>query len=427
MQDHIPQDACRILGAARTVHVAVHAARGPHVTPQAYLWTGDSLWLVTSRTSLKARVLRRRPQVGLLVRDGDESVILRGTAHVLWPTNIGSAVQAGLALPVVPLAGAAYAARNAPLLAGYASELLGRGAPVPYDRIFIRVQIDRGAVVCGDATVERWGDWSIPVGSAESPLAVAVGALPDGIPQEILAMIARARDAVLTCSTTSGLLPLPATWDGRAGFRHRHGSHVRLGPADRDSRLRFRGDKVTAQRQLLSTESNRAAAAVGVALHSAWAMAVMLAGRPGAPLLVDRRRIVLAGVGLPPRPITRRPNRAFPSPRPRRSSSGAGPPPASAHSKVWPKPWLRPSWQAICYPHAPYRLTSQGAPGPRGRPASPSAARYGRRPTRSRRCRGSGLGPRSGLVLRVTQGERGSGHGRRHRHLGPYRRPAVGR
>jgi Pyridoxamine 5'-phosphate oxidase len=214
MQDHIPQDACRILGAARTVHVAVHAARGPHVTPQAYLWTGDSLWLVTSRTSLKARVLRRRPQVGLLVRDGDESVILRGTAHVLWPTNIGSAVQAGLALPVVPLAGAAYAARNAPLLAGYASELLGRGAPVPYDRIFIRVQIDRGAVVCGDATVERWGDWSIPVGSAESPLAVAVGALPDGIPQEILAMIARARDAVLTCSTTSGLLPLPATWDG---------------------------------------------------------------------------------------------------------------------------------------------------------------------------------------------------------------------
>jgi Pyridoxamine 5'-phosphate oxidase len=212
-----PLGARRVAGAARLAHVAVETAGGPHVTPQGFAWVGDDVWLVAARGSLKVRAIRRRPRVGVLLRAGDEAVVLSGVAEIPWPGEPGFARAAASMIAALPCAGLLYGAHNAALLAGYTVDLAGLSAPLPIDRVPIRVRVLRGALLDGEDVLATWGRWT---GKPEADTAATVrhrgdGRLLDEVP-EAAAVLARARrDGVLALQSAVGPLPLPARWDAR--------------------------------------------------------------------------------------------------------------------------------------------------------------------------------------------------------------------
>src|SRR5687768_4639974 len=60
-------DLAQALDGDGPAYLAIESRRGPHVTPQAVVARDGRLWLATPHDSLKAKVLRKRPRVGLLV------------------------------------------------------------------------------------------------------------------------------------------------------------------------------------------------------------------------------------------------------------------------------------------------------------------------------------------------------------------------
>lgn len=112
-----------VLRAGREVHVAVVSERGPHVTPELYVWSGGRLWFWFAHTTLKARVLARSPEAAALVAAGDRAALLEGEVDlfdVRRPlTLVGGASRGLRAL----LATTAYAVRNAEDLAAFALDL----------------------------------------------------------------------------------------------------------------------------------------------------------------------------------------------------------------------------------------------------------------------------------------------------------------
>jgi len=76
-----------VLAASRLAHVAIDTTRGPVVTPVLFGVAKGELWCLVRRQSLKARVLRKRPRAGVLVRHGDRAVALNGDARLLSPTH----------------------------------------------------------------------------------------------------------------------------------------------------------------------------------------------------------------------------------------------------------------------------------------------------------------------------------------------------
>jgi len=218
MNRHAPPLVARLVaGSARFAHVAVETAAGPHVTPQGFAWVGDDLWLVAARGSLKVRAIRRRPRVGVLLRSGNRAAVLSGVAEVLWPGDARAARRVASALPALPCATAAYGFRNAALLAGYVADLLDRSAPLPLDRVAIRVRVRRGVLLDGDDVQARWGDWNA-TGAASRPAAGrgrSLARVLDGVPGAAAALGRRNGDAVLGVETPFGPVPAPARWDAR--------------------------------------------------------------------------------------------------------------------------------------------------------------------------------------------------------------------
>src|SRR5688500_9665992 len=92
-----------VVSSAPLASVAVDAKRGPHVTPQVFAAFGGRLWMATPHRSVKARVLRRRPGVGLLLRGERSTAIVAGEAEVLDPAKpwslFGAATEAAMSGP----------------------------------------------------------------------------------------------------------------------------------------------------------------------------------------------------------------------------------------------------------------------------------------------------------------------------------------
>src|SRR5947209_1292724 len=96
---------------APVLHSAVNTARGLHVTPTAFAWSGGACWFVVSQDSVKARALRKRPRVGLLLHSRNYDLVAVGNARLFGATGWPSALSFDrlLDVPFVPLG---YTARN---------------------------------------------------------------------------------------------------------------------------------------------------------------------------------------------------------------------------------------------------------------------------------------------------------------------------
>jgi hypothetical protein len=113
----------RVLEGASFAYLAVETSSGPHVTPLLFAATPDRLWFGIGRGTLKARVIAKRPAVGVVVPGERASVAIRGEATLLdrLPASPAEIARAPFALP-------AFAFQNALEMAAFARDV-GRGAP----------------------------------------------------------------------------------------------------------------------------------------------------------------------------------------------------------------------------------------------------------------------------------------------------------
>jgi hypothetical protein len=213
-------EIAEMLENPRLLHIAVETGRGPHVTPTAYAVAGGRIWLVSSRNTVKVRAMRRDPRVSVLVRDGERSLAVSGTAEVLSPWGPGDALR--LARNAWwPRALAGYGLRNAALLGGYLIDTAGCAAgSLPYDRVLIGITPSRAMLIEVDAVLRAFGRWPSPR-RASSPQRRA-GSLQhvvslEGVPQRAAATVSASGHAALGWSTPSGPVVLAArVLDGNA-------------------------------------------------------------------------------------------------------------------------------------------------------------------------------------------------------------------
>src|SRR5207237_3553451 len=98
----------RVLGGASVAYLAVETSSGPHVTPLLFAATPDRLWFGIGRGTLKARVLAKRPAVGVVVPGAQASVSIRGEATLLdrLPASPAEIARAPFALPALAFSNA---------------------------------------------------------------------------------------------------------------------------------------------------------------------------------------------------------------------------------------------------------------------------------------------------------------------------------
>ena len=125
----------RVLDDASFAYLAVETSSGPHVTPLLFAATPDRLWFGIARGTLKARVLAKRPAVGVVVPGVRASVAIKGEATLLdrLPASPAEIARASFALP-------AFAFQNALEMAAFARDV-GRGAPrQPLAPVSVRIE-----------------------------------------------------------------------------------------------------------------------------------------------------------------------------------------------------------------------------------------------------------------------------------------------
>jgi hypothetical protein len=209
----------RVLEDGVLCHVAARTRSGPHVTPMVYAVAGDRLWVTTSRGSTKARAWRTDDRVAGLVRGRDDAFAFAGrvaTHDVLDPaTWFRSAVEA----PLVTLASARFATRNARFFAGYAVD--ANHVPLawtPPGRVFAELRFERWALLRAGLVEDTMGEWPFGEVATTSRRRGASGSHPFAdAPGDVAAAIGRAGDGALALDGSAGPVVLPARWalDGR--------------------------------------------------------------------------------------------------------------------------------------------------------------------------------------------------------------------
>jgi hypothetical protein len=150
-----------VLNRAPFAYLAVETPSGPHVTPLLFAFTPDRVWFGIARGTLKARTIRKRPAVGIVVPGETSSVTIRGEATLLdrtpSPTELA---RAPFALP-------AFAGRNALEMAAFARDVL-RSATRPSPLVPVSVRIDRFELLDGWPAPAVLG-WTTPDGPLALP------------------------------------------------------------------------------------------------------------------------------------------------------------------------------------------------------------------------------------------------------------------
>jgi hypothetical protein len=197
--------AARVLARAPFAHLAVEASGGPHVTPLLFAATADRLWLAISERTVKARVLARRPRVGVLIREGDVSVTIRGEASLLDPlrpadlaTHPAEMIRAPFGLP-------SYTVRNAAELLGFIRD--ARRVPagsMPGNLVLVSVR---------PRSVQLLPDEGPPARGTPGDVAPALRATLKDVPADVAALARTGGVAVLGLLTPDGPLALPAAWE----------------------------------------------------------------------------------------------------------------------------------------------------------------------------------------------------------------------
>lgn len=166
----------RVLDEASFAYLAVETSSGPHVTPLLFAATPDRLWFGIARGTLKAKVIAKRPAVGVLVPGKRGSVAIRGEATLLdrLPASPREIARAPFALP-------AFAFQNAFEMAAFARDV-GRGAPrQALAPVSVRVEtldlLDGWATpavlgwMAGDGPIALPARWNEETGRAQVPAA----------------------------------------------------------------------------------------------------------------------------------------------------------------------------------------------------------------------------------------------------------------
>jgi hypothetical protein len=128
--------AANLLAGASFAYLAVETSSGPHVTPLLFGVTPDRLWFGIGRGTVKARVLAKRPAVGVVVPGEHASLALRGEATLLdrLPASPAELARAPFAFPL-------FAARNALEMVVFARDVAReRKQPQPLAPLSVRIE-----------------------------------------------------------------------------------------------------------------------------------------------------------------------------------------------------------------------------------------------------------------------------------------------
>jgi len=207
-----------VLDATSSCFLGIETQDGPHVVPVAFTYAFGRLWIIAERSSLKTRIADKRSNVGVLVRDGNRSVVLRGRAEIL---DVTQPWASGLQIVERLLSGPAlvnYVKQNASQLLSSISNAPSAARDLnPLERVAIVVAPESVCLVHDDAIVDRRGPsdaWPEVDIDAASP-AEAVGEEVDlnGVPEPIAGLAEEARaEAALGWQSLQGPVVLPARW-----------------------------------------------------------------------------------------------------------------------------------------------------------------------------------------------------------------------
>jgi hypothetical protein len=177
----LPDAVVSTLQEGRQAYVAVSSKNGPHATPELYAWSGERLWFAVASSTLKAKVVRRDPTVGVVVSIRDRSVVLRGEIEVFDPRR--PKARQARDLPATARALTRFTVRNASDLLAFAGDAVtGKlGWRVPPVRVLLRFSPSAAVLVENDSFVGAWGTWSdiavddavdVPVGGRPAVVAL---------------------------------------------------------------------------------------------------------------------------------------------------------------------------------------------------------------------------------------------------------------
>jgi nitroimidazol reductase NimA-like FMN-containing flavoprotein (pyridoxamine 5'-phosphate oxidase superfamily) len=212
----VPAPVRTILERGSFCHVGATTPAGPHVTPMVFAAAGGSVWVTTSRGSVKARAWRSDPRVAGVVRDGGRAVAFTGTVttyDLLDADSWGRSLSHG---PLLALAGARFTRKNARFFAGYAVD--AHQVPLawtPPGRVFAEIRIERSAVLEGGRLSSAWGEWGDDLEGSERFRAARAG-------EPVLARVpgtpfGDAGVGALGLETPGGPVVLPVGWAADGG------------------------------------------------------------------------------------------------------------------------------------------------------------------------------------------------------------------
>ncbi|CAM3715114.1 hypothetical protein [Smaragdicoccus niigatensis] len=182
-------------------YVTIGTKSGPVITPVLYGASGTSLWYLSNRKSLKAKILSRRPATTWVVPGSTGTAIYTGQARMLSPLDPLGALAA---LPTVPAIGAGLASwtvRNPKHALGFIRDTLTAVTrTLPYDQVLTELRPDD--VTATDFVYDR--GTGVPVVETRLDL----GDLPPG-----MAALINNASGILGVASPDKLLAMPVAWE----------------------------------------------------------------------------------------------------------------------------------------------------------------------------------------------------------------------
>jgi hypothetical protein len=217
----LPRAARDILNEGTLCYLAAPSPAGPHVTPVVFVLDGGRVWGTTGRGTTKAKLWRREPVAGGLVRHEERLLAFRGPVTLydaLDPSTWGASLRRG---PRVASASARFSLKNARFFAGYARD--ATHVPLswtPPARVIFSIDISSGALLAGSEVEDRWGRWADAVEGMKAYRSAAPGLSSEQLPEAVRDLLSEPGQGVLGLDAELGPVVLPAAWSGSGGTLH---------------------------------------------------------------------------------------------------------------------------------------------------------------------------------------------------------------
>ena len=209
----LPEIPRKVLGKGVLCHLGSAHPSGPHVTPVVFALHGSSLWVTTSRNSVKARTWRRDDRVGGLVRDGRRAVTFAGRVVTYDLLEPGTWPRSVMHAPSLTAAAGAFTAKNARFFAGYAVDAYHVPlAWTPPGRVFAEIRLDHIALLERGEVHEAWGQFGGRLTSATSFRATRADDAVGLLPEDVRERIGDGGDATLALHSGRVPVVVPCRW-----------------------------------------------------------------------------------------------------------------------------------------------------------------------------------------------------------------------